>query len=256
MTRGRSSVRDRRPRLFDVDGAAPACPTEPASWISFDCTKRLPGFTLDARWESSQNVIALVGRSGSGKTLTLRCIAGLERPDRGRIRIGERLLYDSESGVFVPAHRRRVGFVFQHYALFPHLTVAGNVLFGSPEREAEGRRAALARALTLCRLQGLEARYPREISGGQRQRVAIARALASGPEVLLLDEPFAALDRQTRDEVLVELGRILRGSRVPTVLVTHDAEEARALVEDLITMEQGSALASSPPPRPERRATP
>jgi molybdate transport system ATP-binding protein len=216
------------------------------SWIAFDCRKELPGFTLDARWESSRNVVALLGRSGCGKTLTLRCIAGLERPDRGRIRVGERLLYDSASGVAVPTHRRRVGFVFQHYALFPHLTVRENVLFGFRERGADGRETALRDTLSLCRLEGLEGRHPRELSGGQRQRVAIARALASDPAVLLLDEPFAALDRETRDEVLAELQGILRRSRVPTVLVTHDAHEAEALGEELIYMEAGVALSAPP----------
>jgi molybdate transport system ATP-binding protein len=210
------------------------------SWISFDCRKELPGFTLDARWESSRGVVALLGRSGCGKTLTLRCIAGLERPDRGRIRIGERLLFDSSAGVNVPPHRRRIGFVFQHYALFPHLTVRQNVLFGFPENGRAGRDAALAELVALCRLEGLVERYPREISGGQRQRVAIARALASDPAVLLLDEPFAALDRQTRDEVVGELQSILDRTRVPTVLVTHDAQEAEALAEELILMEGGA----------------
>lgn len=214
------------------------------SWIHFDCRKELPGFTLDARWESSRNVVALLGRSGCGKTLTLRCIAGLERPDRGRIRIGDRLLFDSEAGVDVPPHHRRVGFVFQHYALFPHLTVRGNVLFGFRADGGRDREAALRETLALCRLEGLEDRYPREVSGGQRQRVAIARALASDPAVLLLDEPFAALDAETRDEVLGELKAILERSRVPTVLVTHDAVEAETLGEELIRLEAGAALGS------------
>ncbi len=213
------------------------------SWISFEGRKALPGFTLDASWESSSNVVVLFGRSGSGKTLTLRCIAGLERPDRGRIRIGERLLFDSAAGVDVPPHQRRVGFVFQSYSLFPHLTVRENVLFGFPGPR-RARERALGELLALCRLQGLELRHPREISGGQRQRVAIARALASDPAVLLLDEPFAALDLETRDEVVGELKGILDRTRVPTVLVTHDALEAEALGQDLIVMNDGAALAS------------
>jgi molybdate transport system ATP-binding protein len=217
------------------------------SWISFDCRKKLPGFALDARWESSRGVVALLGRSGCGKTLTLRCIAGLERPDSGRIRIGDRLLFDSASGVDVAPHARRVGFVFQHYALFPHLTVRGNVLFGFRGARGERREAALREMLALCRLEGLEDRYPREVSGGQRQRVAIARALVSEPSVLLLDEPFAALDRETRDQVVGELRAILQRSRVPTVLVTHDAEEAEALGEELIRMEEGSVASGSGP---------
>ncbi|MFN2432936.1 MAG: ATP-binding cassette domain-containing protein [Gemmatimonadota bacterium] len=214
-------------------------------WISFDCRKELPGFRLEARWESSRTLVALLGRSGSGKTLTLRCIAGLERPDRGTIRVGERLLFDSERGVSVPVHRRRVGLVFQHYALFPHLTVRDNLLFALPGADPAARAARLREMLALCRLDGLAGRYPRELSGGQRQRVAIGRALASDPAVLLLDEPFAALDRQTRDEVLGELRAILERSRVPTVMVTHDAEEAAALGEEVVLMDAGRAL--SPP---------
>jgi molybdate transport system ATP-binding protein len=226
------------------------------SWIAFSCRKALPGFVLEARWESSRTIVALVGRSGSGKTLTLRCIAGLERPDRGRIRIGERLLFDSAAGVDVPVHRRRVGFVFQHYALFPHLTVERNVLFGFRGRGPADRAGALGRALALCRLEGLASRYPRELSGGQRQRVAIARALASDPAVLLLDEPFAALDRETRDEVLGELRSILESSRVPTVLVTHDAEEARALGEEVIAMAAGVVVGTLAAGEDARRAAP
>jgi ABC-type sulfate/molybdate transport systems ATPase subunit len=207
--------------------------------------RELPGFTLDAAWESDAHVLALFGRSGAGKTLALRCLAGLERPDRGRIRIGGHVLFDSAAGVDVPVRRRRVGMVFQDYALFPHLTVAGNVLFGA-RSDANGRREdgdaredTLREMLALCRLEGLAARRPRELSGGQRQRVALARALASRPEILLLDEPFAALDRETRGEVLGDLRAILDSTLVPTVLVTHDEREAKALGEEVVTLEAG-----------------
>ena len=228
-------------------------PTD-VGWIRFDCVKSLPGFTLAAAWESSRRVVALLGRSGSGKTLTLRCIAGLERPDRGFVRIGERVLYDSGRGVSLPVRERRVGFVFQHYALFPHLRVRENVLFGVPERPPSGRSGALERMLALCRLDGLEERYPRELSGGQRQRVALARALAPEPSVLLLDEPFAALDRETRDELIVELAAILERSSVPVVMVTHDAEEAAALGEDVVRLEGGRAISCREDPE-DRRST-
>ena len=247
-------------------GAAPAAteaavvPDPPMSWIVVRCRKELPGFTLDARWESSRPLVGLVGRSGSGKTLTLRCIAGLERPDEGEIRLRDQVLFDARRGVDLPVHHRRVGFVFQHYALFPHLTVRQNVLFGhrSPgegsrigvaDGPAQGprgarasggeREAAVRELLALCRLEGLEARHPRELSGGQRQRVAIARALATRPAALLLDEPFAALDRQTRDELLGELRTILERSGTPAVLVTHDVGEARALADEVIAIEAG-----------------
>jgi ABC-type sulfate/molybdate transport systems ATPase subunit len=212
--------------------------------------RELPNFTLDAAWESDARVVVLLGRSGSGKTLTLRSIAGLERPDRGRVRIGGRVLFDSDAGVDLPVRTRHVGVVFQDYALFPHLTVAGNVLFGARGveggdglRDGDPRRRTLGEMLTLCRLEGLAGRRPAELSGGERQRVALARALASRPAILLLDEPFAALDPDTRGEVMGELAAILDATRVPTLLVTHDEHEADSLGEEVVTLEAGRVAA-------------
>ena len=185
-------------------------------------------------------LVALLGPSGSGKTTLLRIIAGLEEADPGHGRI----LFHGEDVTAVPAGRRRVGFVFQHYALFRHLTVFENIAFGlrvKNRRERPSEEAIAARVhelLALVQLDGLERRYPSQLSGGQRQRVALARALAVDPKVLLLDEPFGALDARVRKELRRWLRRFHDDIHLTTVFVTHDQEEALEIADEVVIMNQ------------------
>jgi molybdate transport system ATP-binding protein len=178
-----------------------------------------------------ERTVALVGPSGAGKTSVLRAIAGLVRPDSGRVALDGETWVDVERGVFVSPEQRRVGLVFQEYALFPHLSVRQNVAFGGKERVDE--------LLERFRISHLVAARPRELSGGERQRVALARALARDPGVLLLDEPLSALDAHTKATVRVELEELLRDLGLPTLIVTHDYEDAAALAETVGVLVEG-----------------
>jgi len=178
-----------------------------------------------------ERTVALVGPSGAGKTSVLRVIAGLARPDAGRVELDGETWVDVERGIFLSPERRRVGLVFQEYALFPHLSVRQNVAFGGKERVDD--------LLERFRLTKLTAARPRELSGGERQRVALARALAREPGVLLLDEPLSALDAHTKATVRVELEELLRSLELPTLIVTHDYEDAAALAETVGVLVEG-----------------
>ncbi|GGE21338.1 molybdate transport system ATP-binding protein [Gemmobacter megaterium] len=183
-------------------------------------------------------LLALVGHSGSGKTTLLRTIAGLWHPETARVCVGGSTWLDTEAGVDLPAHRRRVGIVFQNYALFPHMTALGNVMaaMDTPDR-AEG-----ARLLDLVNLTGLSGRKPAQLSGGQQQRVALARALARRPQALLLDEPFSAVDRATRERLYTEIVALRAHLSMPVVLVTHDVNEAQLLADHMVVIDGGQVL--------------
>jgi len=193
-------------------------------------------FELDLAFEVRDEVLVLFGPSGAGKTMTLRMIAGLERPAAGEVRLGDRVLVDRDRGVWVPPQERRVGFVFHDSALFPHLSVERNVLFGARDPSA---RAGLPRTLESFRIAHLADRYPAELSGGETQRVALARALTARPEALLLDEPFSALDAETRRAVGDEVRAAQRAWRIPFVFVTHDRAEAERLGDRMIFIRNG-----------------
>ena len=200
------------------------------------------------------DVLAIFGPSGSGKTTILRAIAGLVQPAHGRVQSGADTWADTDAGVFRPPHRRAVGFVFQEYALFPHLTALGNVMTALGHRRRADRRARAAELLEAVHLEGHSAKRPRELSGGERQRVALARALAREPAVLLLDEPFAAVDRAVRRRLQSEVDALRRTLHVPLILVTHDFDDVVRLATHVLMLEHGrsagygslSALTSRP----------
>jgi molybdate transport system ATP-binding protein len=208
--------------------------------------KRLPDFTLDVAWTAGAGVAVLFGPSGAGKTLTLQCLAGLLRPDAGRVVVDGRVLFDSTAGVDVRPQARRVGYVFQGYALFPHLSVADNVGFGLRDRPRAERAARTREVLERLGVADLARRSPRELSGGQRQRVALGRALATDPALLLLDEPLSALDAPLRRALRDELRAILRDWRPAAVVVTHDFTEAYRLADRIVVYDAGRVVQSAP----------
>ena len=183
-------------------------------------------------------LMALVGHSGSGKTTILRSIAGLWQPEQGRVAVAGEVWLDSAAGVALPAHRRHVGVVFQAYALFPHLTAASNVMAAMDRAD----RAEALRLLDLVNLHGLSDRKPAQLSGGQQQRVALARALARKPAALLLDEPFSAVDRATRERLHAEILALRAHLAMPVVLVTHDMNEAQLLADRMVVIEKGRVV--------------
>ncbi|MBI3744149.1 MAG: molybdenum ABC transporter ATP-binding protein [Chloroflexi bacterium] len=209
---------------------------------------RVGDFALDVHWSAADGeTLAFLGPSGSGKTTTLRAIAGLLRPHEGRIDINGVTLFDSAKGIDVPPHERQIGLLPQTYGLFPHLTVAENIAFGLrrwPEAEARDRVAAL---VAMLHIEELEQRRPNQVSAGQQQRVALARALAPRPRLVLLDEPFAALDQDLRRSLRQELRALRQRERVTMVLVTHDLADAMSLADRVVVLERGHVAAEGAP---------
>lgn len=200
-------------------------------------------FSLDVAFSSASKRIALFGPSGAGKSLTLRAVAGLLRPDGGRIVVNGQVLFDTDARVNVAPQARKVAYLFQDYALFPHLTVAQNIAFGSrrgwlnPPRRAVSAEAR--RWVDAFELGAIVGSYPNEISGGQKQRVALARALMLKPDILLLDEPFSALDSQLRGKMRQELNALQRQLNVPMLLITHDPADVDALADEVFEVREG-----------------
>jgi molybdate transport system ATP-binding protein len=210
---------------------------------------------LDVAFDCARgDVLAVFGPSGSGKTTILRAIAGLYRPADAVVRSGNRTWCDTAAGIDVPAHQRAVGMVFQDYALFPHLTARGNVLAALGHRPAAQRRARADELLALVHLDALGERRPAALSGGERQRVALARAIARDPAVLLLDEPFAAVDRPVRRRLQDEVDALRRRLDMPVVLVTHDFDDVVRLASHVLLLDRGRTVASGPIADVMRRA--
>ncbi len=216
--------------------------------VSVQVRKRLgKDFELDLAISLPPGITILFGPSGSGKTTLLDCIAGLARPDAGRIAIAGNTLFDCALGMNVPPQRRRVGYVFQDLALFPHLSVENNVEYGLSSLDSQERKRCSAAILESFRIAHLGSRRPGQISGGERQRVALARALVIDPEILLLDEPLAALDAATKSKIVEDLRAWNHEHRIPVVYVTHSRDEVFALGERVVVLENGRAIAQGTP---------
>ena len=187
-----------------------------------DIEKRLGAFRLKSKFEVADETLALLGASGCGKSMTLKCIAGIVTPDRGRIVLNGRVLFDSEKKIDLTPQQRRVGYLFQQYALFPNMTVEQNILCGIRAGSRSEKRSLAAEKLRMFRLEGLEKKYPAQLSGGQQQRVALARILCSEPQAILLDEPFSALDSYLKWNLELELSDLLAGFHGPILWVSHE----------------------------------
>ncbi len=227
-------------------------PGQRAESLSIAIQKRLAHFSLDVSFQVQAGRTVLFGPSGSGKSVTLKAIAGLFPLDCAYIRSGPAVWHDSEARLFVPPQRRGVGYLPQHYALFPHLSVAQNIAFGQRAR-GETARERVSELLSLMQLHGLEHLRPAQLSGGQQQRVALARALASEPRLLLLDEPWSALDAPVRATLRAEILRFYEQFQVPLLLVTHDPLDAQELADTVVILKQGRVLQVGSPEEVFRR---
>ena len=207
--------------------------------LSVNIHKELDDFTLNVNFESGAGITALLGASGCGKSMTLKCVAGLETPDRGRIVLDGRVLFDSDKHIDLPPQRRRVGYLSQQYALFPNMTVRHNLYAAVRRLPRAKRKAAVDEKLRTFRLEGVEELYPRQLSGGQRQRAALARALASEPEALLLDEPFSAIDSYLRWQAELELGELLRVYPGDVLLVSRERGAVCRMCESVCVLSDG-----------------
>lgn len=199
-------------------------------------------FALDIEFSAPDGITVLSGASGSGKTTVLRLIAGILAPDWGTISVGAQTYFDSSRGINVPIQKRRVGFVFQDYALFPHLTAAENIAYGIKNADRKIKLVAAREMLTLFHIERLGNRLPREMSGGEQQRVALARALASEPKILLLDEPLSAVDAEVRQKLLDEIAAAQRRAKIPFIYVTHNESEAARLGDHRVALRNGRVV--------------
>jgi molybdate transport system permease protein len=211
--------------------------------LDIQIKKKLPDFTLDVSFTADRAPLSILGPSGAGKTMLLRCIAGLEHPDHGRIALDGRVLLDTDRGIAVPARERHIGMLFQHYALFPHRTVEENIAFGLSRMRQEDQDRRVTFLMQRVHIPDLGRRYPRELSGGEQQRAAIARALATEPEMLLLDEPLSALDTHLRSQMEAQLQETFAVFEGPVLLVTHNIEEAYRLGDRLLVLSRGKVVA-------------
>ena len=203
--------------------------------------KKLAEFDLDVSFQVDDNILGFMGASGSGKSMTLKCIAGIETPDQGRIVLNDRVLFDSEKKINVPIQKRNVGYMFQSYALFPNMNVYENISVGLRARKVKDVDIVAQKVMKQFQISELASRYSKQLSGGQRQRVALARLMAYEPDVLLLDEPFSALDEDLKKDLLQELKSDLQISK-PVIFVSHNKEEVNELCDFKYKIKQGEII--------------
>lgn len=211
--------------------------------LTVDIKKDFGSFTLSSSFETEDLLTGFLGSSGSGKSMTLKCIAGIVTPDEGYIALDDRVLYDSRKRINIRPQDRKVGYLFQNYALFPSMTVKKNIYCGlTREKDREEKKRKYDEAIALLNLEGLENRLPSQLSGGQAQRVALARIIVSEPDLLLLDEPFSALDAFLRRNLQTELLEVLENLGKQAILVTHSAREVRRMTTALFVMKGGEII--------------
>lgn len=207
-----------------------------------DIEKDFGSFSLKVNIEQENGVLGFLGESGCGKSMTLKCIAGIVKPDKGKIILNGRVLFDSEKKINLPPQERQVGYLFQNYALFPHMTIRENIEIGLLNLHKNEKDKVVKEYLRKMKLEGFENRYPHQLSGGQQQRIAFARALAYKPEILLLDEPFSALDNHLKSSMENELIEILKDYQGSIVYVTHDIDECYRICDDIVVFNRGLAM--------------
>lgn len=206
-----------------------------------DIEKKLGDFQLRASFNTANEITGLLGASGSGKSLTLQCIAGIITPDKGKIILNDKILFDSEKGINLPAQKRQVGYLFQHFALFPNMNVRKNILCGLVrEQDKEKAKRTYDEVITLLQIKRLEKLMPNQISGGEKQRVALARILVNNPKLLMLDEPFSSLDAYLRDKLQIEVKELLLRYNHPVLMVTHSRNEAYHMCSNIGVIDKGN----------------
>ena len=211
--------------------------------LEVDITKKLDGFFMHMQFRAEREIFAILGASGCGKSMTLKCIAGIEKPDEGRIVLDGKVLFDSEKKINLPPQKRKVGYMFQDYALFPHMNVVQNIEAGMGKRPDRSRTESLIRQF---QLEGLEKKIPGQLSGGQKQRVAMARMLAAEPELILLDEPFSALDTYLKWQLEQEMYKHLKEAGKPVIFVSHNRDEVYRLCDTVSCMNRGKMEVMEP----------
>ncbi|MEL7649336.1 MAG: ATP-binding cassette domain-containing protein [Sedimentibacter sp.] len=209
--------------------------------LSVDIKKRYKGFSLDVKFTTNGEYLGLLGASGSGKSMTLKCIAGIETPDEGKIMLNDKVLFDSDKKINLKPQERNIGYMFQSYALFPNMTVEENIGAGLKGTKME-RQQKINEMLKIFHMDGLEKKYPGQLSGGQQQRTALARCIAYEPDVLLLDEPFSALDSHLKEQLLTDVLELLKFYKGKVIMVTHSRDEAYRFCENLVIIDKGMSV--------------